>query len=47
MIRITIDFDDERDLAREEVDNEWPNDLLSPEGNAQTLAANGGPEELL
>ncbi|HXS17134.1 MAG TPA: hypothetical protein VN764_08095 [Polyangiaceae bacterium] len=47
MIGIAIDLYDERNLSREEINNEWPDDLLSPKGDSQALAANGGPEQLL
>jgi len=44
MIRISVDFHDERDFPREKVRDELVNDLLSPKGNAQALTTKSGPE---
>jgi hypothetical protein len=46
MIGVPIDFDDERDLARQEVNDVLADDLLSPKGDSQALSANGGPKQL-
>src|SRR5690606_26126124 len=47
VVGITIDLDDERDLASEEIDDVIADDLLPAKGHPETLAANGGKQESL